>query len=61
MAVEPLSAQAQYSKNLKNAPYCKMMSVSMSAVILIAVDTLSNTMESEKTNKLIDEPDRDVY
>ena len=28
----------------------------MSAIILIAVDTLSNTAESEKTNKLIDDP-----
>ena len=34
--------------------------MSMSAVILIAVDTLSNTAKSEKTNKLIDDPDRDV-
>ena len=34
--------------------------LSMSAVILIAVDTLSNTTESEKTNNLIDDPDRDV-
>ena len=25
-----------------------------------AVDTLSNTAESEKTNNLIDDPDRDV-
>ena len=32
----------------------------MSVVILIAVDTLSNTAESEKTNNLIDDPDRDV-
>ena len=32
----------------------------MFAVILIAVDTLSNTAESEKTNNLIDDPDRDV-
>ena len=32
----------------------------MSAVILIVVDTLSNTAESEKTNKLIDDPERDV-
>ena len=31
----------------------------MSAIILIDVDTLSNTAESEKTNKLIDDPDRD--
>ena len=28
----------------------------MIAVILIAVDTLSNAAESEKTNKLIDDP-----
>ena len=28
----------------------------MPAVILIAVDTLSNTAKSEKTNKLIDDP-----
>ena len=35
-------------------------SLSMSAVILIAVDTLSNSAESEKTNKLIDDSDRDV-
>ena len=34
--------------------------MSMSTVILIAVDTLSNTAESEKRNKLIDDPDRDV-
>ena len=34
--------------------------MSMSAIILIVVDTLSNTEESEKTNKLIDDPDRDV-
>ena len=33
----------------------------MSAVILIAVDTFSNTTESEKTNKLIDDPERDVH
>ena len=32
----------------------------MSAVILIAVDTLSNTAESEKINNLIDDPDWDV-
>ena len=32
----------------------------MSTVILIAVDTLSNTAESEKTNNLIDDPDQDV-
>ena len=28
----------------------------MAAVILIAVDILSNAAESEKTNKLIDDP-----
>ena len=33
----------------------------MSVVILIAADTLSNTAETEKTNKLIDDPDRDVH
>ena len=36
----------------------------MSAVILIAdfaVDTLSNTAESEKTNDLIDDPDGNVH
>ena len=38
--------------------YCQL---SMSAVILIAVDTLSNTTESEKTNKLIDDPEWDVH
>ena len=27
---------------------------------MLAVDTLSNTAESEKTNNLIDDPDRDV-
>ena len=32
----------------------------MSAVSLIAVDTLSNTAESERTNNLFDDPDRDV-
>ena len=42
-----------------NAPYRKILSVEH-AVILIAVDTLSNTAESEKTNKLIDDPERDV-
>ena len=33
----------------------------MSTVILIAVDTLSNTTESEKTNKLIDGPEGDIH
>ena len=33
----------------------------MSALILIAVDTLSNTTESEKTIKLIDDPEGDVH
>ena len=35
----------------------------MSAIISnngFAVDTLSNTAESKKTNNLIDDPDRDV-
>ena len=31
------------------------------ALVLIAVDTLPNTTQSEKTNKLIDDPDRDVH
>ena len=33
----------------------------MSAVILIAIDILSNTTESEKTNKLFDDPELDVH
>ena len=33
----------------------------MSALILIAVDILSNKNESEKTNKLIIDPERDVH
>ena len=33
----------------------------MSTVILIAVDTLSNTAESEKLIKMIYDPDRDVH
>ena len=64
--VKLLSVQARYSKNLKkNAPYRKLMSVEhVRHNILIAVDavdTLSNTAESEKTNKLIDDPERDVH
>ena len=35
--------------------------LSMSAVILMEVDTLSKAAESEKTNNLIDDPDQDVY
>ena len=31
------------------------------SVIRIAVDTLSNTTKSEKTNKLIDDPERNVH
>ena len=34
--------------------------LSMSAVFLIAVDTLSNTAIPEKTNKPIDDPDGDM-
>ena len=33
----------------------------MSTVIQIVVDTLSNTTNSEKTNKLIDDPEEDVH
>ena len=40
---------------------CPFPQLSMSAVILIAVDILSNTIESEKTNKLSDDPERDVH
>ena len=46
-----------FEKILPIVRYCQL---SMSAVFLIAVDTLSNTTESEKTNKLIDEPEQDV-
>ena len=65
--VEPLSARAQYAKNLKkkcSLSHCSIIrycQLNMSAVILIAVDSLSNTTESEKTNKLIDDPDGDVH
>ena len=34
--------------------------LSMSIVILIAVDSLSNTAESDETKNLIDDPDGDV-
>ena len=44
---------------LKEFEKCSLP-LSMSAIFLIAVDTLSNTAESEKTNKLIDDPDPDV-
>ena len=55
--VESLSVQARYSKNLKNALYRKIMSVEhVRQNILIAVDTLS-----EKTNKLIDDPELYVH
>ena len=46
---------------LKMLPIVRYCQLSMSAVILIAVDTLTNTTESEKTNKLIDDSERDVY
>ena len=46
-----------FEKMLPIVRYCPL---SMSAVILIAVDILSNTTESEKTNKLFDDPERDV-
>ena len=55
--VEPLSARARYAKNLKK---CSLSWESVS-VIRIAVDTLSNTTKSEKTNKLIDDPERNVH
>ena len=32
----------------------------MAAIFLIAVDTSSNAAESDKTNKLINDPNRDV-
>ena len=42
--VKSLSVQVRYSKNLKNAPHRKLMSVEhVRRNILIAVDTLSNT------------------
>ena len=47
----------QYSGHFYGNETCPL---SMSAVILIAVDTLSNTAKSEKRNKLIDNPDQDV-
>ena len=57
-----MSAQARYAKNLKKMlPIVRFCQLSMSALIQIAVDTLSNTTESEKTNKLIDDPERDVH
>ena len=41
--VKSLSVQVRYSKNLKNAPYRKIMSVEhVGSNILIAVNTLSN-------------------
>ena len=46
----------QYSEHFYDNETCPL---SMSVVILIAVDTLSNTAESEK-KKLIDDPDLDV-
>ena len=42
-------------------PIIRLCPLSMSRIILIAVDTLSNTAETEKTNILIDDPDRDVH
>ena len=45
----------------KMLPIVRYCQLSMSAVFLIAVDTLSNTTESEKTNKLMDDPDQDVH
>ena len=48
----------EFEKMLLIVRYCQL---SMSAIILIAVDILSNTTESEKTNKLFDDPERDVH
>ena len=48
----------EFEKVLPIVRYCQL---SMSALILIAVDILSNTTESEKTNKLFDDPERDVH
>ena len=47
----------EFEKMLSIMRYCLL---SMSAVILIAVDSLSNTTESEKRNKLNDGPEWDV-
>ena len=46
----------EFEKMLPMVRYCQL---SMSAILLIAVDILSNT--TEKTNKLIDDPERDVH
>ena len=48
----------EFEKMLPIVRYCQL---SMSAVILIPVDILSNTTESEKTNKLFDDPERDAH
>ena len=48
----------EFDKMLPIVRYCPL---SMSAVILIAVDTLSNTAEPEKTNKLIDDPEEEIH
>ena len=48
----------EFEKMLPIVRYCQL---SMSAVIPIAVDILSNTTESEKTNELSDDPERDVH
>ena len=53
--------QAQYSTNLKNAPYCKIMSIEHGRGNILIADTFSNAAESEKTNKQIDDPDRYIH
>ena len=59
--VEPLSAQADTQRIRKMLPIVRYFQLSMSAVILIAVDILSNTTEFEKANNLFDDPERDVH
>ena len=60
--LEPLSGQARYSKYLKKMlPIVTYCLLSMSAVVLNAVDTLSSTDDYEKTNKLIDDPEQDIH
>ena len=48
-------------KEFEELPIVRYCQLSMSAVILIIVDTLSNTNKSEKTNKLIDDQERDGH
>ena len=48
----------EFDKMLPIVRYCQL---TISAVILIAVDILSKTTKSEKTNKLFDDPEQDVH